>query len=56
MPVEILELVVKAQVADNTSSSQNTTNSPQEEGNVEKASVQEVAEQVLEILKRKNER
>jgi hypothetical protein len=58
MPIEILELVVRANVQEASSSSRNILKSETSNGkNVERQHiVQECVAQVLEILKRKEDR
>lgn len=56
MPIEILEMIVKAQVADNTSVDQHKAENLKTGNKKENKVLQEAVEQALEIFKRKNER
>ena len=58
MPVEIMELIVRAQVQEGPSSSSSpvATNSQEEGASQKQAIIEECVEQVLEILRRQKER
>ncbi|GEM_PF-2310499 len=56
MPVEILELVIKAHITNNNDSEGGAANPVQETANTSEDAQQEVVERVMDILKRKNER
>lgn len=57
MPIEIMELVIKAQVTEAGSANQNGSNSTQTAVNAAALEpIEKAVKEVMEILKRKNER